>query len=179
VNRSNPTQRSALDRSGKPSVGFTASLSRGHRCTLLRKKKEPLTGRARPPAPDSGPDERLSADIGEAPAGQMFARVRWNPRILNRSAPAACAAADHVSGATRGSSLRVASRAAPRTAKPKPAHASSVRPIRHCAGQDAGLDRLSSRRKFDIHLCRSYRERKRSISWDPFRWSSRCQCRCD
>src|ERR1035437_2402081 len=137
----------------------------------------PLTGRARPPAHYSGPslDERRSADVGESGlrscARSLFALCQgtMEPRVLNRSAPAACATADHVSGAIHGSWLRVASRAARHIARPTLARASSARRFRHCAEQDAGPDRLSSRRRFDIHLCRNYRERKRSIPWNPFR----------
>ena len=93
------------------------------------------------------------------------------PRVLDRSAPAACAAADHASSATHGSWRRVASRAARHTAQPKPARALSARRFRHCAGQDVGPDRLSSRRRFDIRPCPNYRECKRSIPWNLFRWS--------
>jgi hypothetical protein len=84
---------------------------------------------------------------------------------VNRLAPVACAAAGHVSGAIHGSSLRGASRAARHTARPRPARALSARRSRHCAGQDGDPDRWSSRRKFDIRLCRNYRECKRSISF--------------
>ena len=82
---------------------------------------------------------------------------------VNRLAPVACAAAGHVSGAIHGSSLRGASHAARHTARPKPARALSARRCRHCAGQDVDPDRWSSRRRFDIRLCRNYRECKRSI----------------
>jgi hypothetical protein len=109
----------------------------------------------------------------------LFARGTIEPRVLDRSAPAACAAADHASSATRGSWLRVASRAARHIAQPKPARALSARRFRHCAGQDVGPDRLSSRRRFDIRPCPNYRECKRSIPWNLFRWSGRCRCRCD
>ncbi len=84
---------------------------------------------------------------------------------VNHLAPAACAAAGHVSGAIHASSLRGASRAARHTVRPKPARALSARRCRHCAGQDVDPDRWSSRRRFDIRLCRNYRECKRSISF--------------
>ncbi len=155
--------------------------------TRLSRMRATAFGRARPTAHYSGPslDERRSADVGESGlrscARSLFVLCSgtMEPRILNRSAQAACAAADHVSGAIHGSWLRVASRAAPRTAKPKPAHALSARRCRHCAGQDAGPDRLSSRHRFDSRLCPNYRERKRSIPRNLFRWSGRCRCRCD
>lgn len=85
---------------------------------------------------------------------------------VNRLAPAACAAVGHVSGAIHGSSLRRASRVARHTARPKPARALSARWCRHCAGRDVDPDRWSSRRRFDIRLCRNYRECKRSIPFD-------------
>ena len=111
--------------------------------------------------------------------GQLFPRTALatateQPALLTREnlcvnclAPVACAAAGHVSGAIHGSSLHGASRAARHTARPKPARALSARRCRHCAGQDVDPDRWSSRRRFDIRLCRNYREFKRSIPFGP------------